>query len=669
MQIHVKGDVFWVESDFTEKDTLKSAGFRWHGGNCFKKCPACAAGIELKVWWTQYEDVAARLIEHADDETKQRLAKFVTTLESSHAEAADIKIPVPEGLDYFPFQKAGIAYALGRDKTLIGDEMGLGKTIQAIGLANVVRAQNILVVCPASLRINWHREMKKWLVKESQNLGLYYIVENNNPVPATVKKVIINYARLLKPSVYNSIAGREWDLVIIDEIHYCKNKKSKRARLVFGYKGKKYDDQPGLLHKAKHVVGLTGTPLLNRPLEIQPLAAAFRPDLFGNFFVFAKRYCGAVRDRWGWDFSGATNLGELQERLRGSIMVRRLKKEVMKELPDKIRQIIEIPANECAELVQAEADSFAQHEQMLEDLQDDVELARAAGHGTDYKAAVARLQEAYRVAFTELSLRRHELALEKVPFVVDHITETLDSNEDGKVVIFCHHKDVVREIHSRLFPHSVAVTGDDAFSTRQIQIDLFQDDPVTRVFVGTIGAAGVGITLTAASHVVFAELDWVPANMSQAEDRCHRIGQEADSVLIQHIVINGSLDARMAQMLVAKQAVLDQALDDEVKHQPLLPTSKPRPQRPSDFKASPAEISWAVDGLRKLAGSCDGAASVDDIGFNKLDARIGHELARVSFNRDLTNGEAWVALRILKKYHRQIGTIENAVSCGDEQVR
>jgi hypothetical protein len=179
-------------------------------------------------------------------------------------------------------------------------------------------------------------------------------------------------------------------------------------------------------------------------------------------------------------------------------------------------------------------------------------------------------------------------------------------------------------------------------------VDRFQTDPAVKVFLGGITAAGVGITLTAASTVVFAELDWVPGNVTQAEDRAHRIGQ-VESVLVQHLVLDKSLDARMAQRIVEKQEVMDKALDLSFERDlPALGTARPSKYPPATDEQKAA----ALHGLRILAGVCDGAVERDNVGYNGLDSRIGKSLAARS---SLTDGQFWLARRILPKYHGQIG--------------
>jgi len=660
--------VFWCEASYYERMAPKQAGFWFHWadpGKCRKgeDCNLCQGGLG-KVWWSPREACAARLAEHADADAKEALAGHVETVEQSKATDAEVEVPSPGGLSYLPFQRAGIAYAMSRPATLIGDEMGLGKTIQALGVINAdPEVKSVLIVVPASLRINWRREAEKWLVREFK----IHVVETTKAVPGDAELVIVNFDRLKGP-VLASLKDRKFDLLVVDECHKVKNPKAQRTKTVLGYYNRtKKERVPGLVDNARRRVFLTGTPFLNRPVELQPIAGALAPREFGNFFGFAKRYCAAHQGRWGWDFTGSSNLEELQERLRSTIMVRRLKKQVLTELPAKRRQVVVLAANGASAAVKAEAKAFAQHEAELEKLRQDVDLAHAAGEDEAYKAAVQKLRNAAQLAFAEISRARHDVAVAKVGGVVEHVEGMLESGVD-KVVLFAHHHDVVDGLMDAFGDRAVRLTGQDSQDSRQDAVDRFQNDPKVAVFVGSIQAAGVGLTLTAASHVVFAELDWVPANVSQAEDRCHRIGQEG-SVLVQHLVVDGSLDARMAQVLVHKQEQADKALDNDTSV-PVTP-GEDKPRRPSKYpKATDAEREAATTGLQVLAGCCDGARALDGCGFNRMDSRIGKSLAERSLGRPLTDGEVFLAKRLLPKYHRQLpeGVLEGLKRKEKEEV-
>jgi len=223
------------------------------------------------------------------------------------------------------------------------------------------------------------------------------------------------------------------------------------------------------------------------------------------------------------------------------------------------------------------------------------------------------------------------------------------------LVIFAHHHNVIDALVDHFGSQAVVLDGRTPNESRQQAVDRFQTDPTIKVFIGGIKAAGIGITLTAATHVVFAELDWVPANISQAEDRCHRIGQ-AGNVVVQHLVMDGSLDARLAKVLVWKQKIIEQALDQEAPKIEVPEAEQARLPRIAKYPvASETQRKSCAVALLQLAETCDGAFSQDGMGFNKFDSRIGKQLASRSLTRLLTDGEVHLCKRMLPKYHGQIG--------------
>lgn len=581
----------------------------------------------------------------------------------SRATDADINAPVPEGLAYLGYQRAGIAFGYDRPATLIGDEMGLGKTIQAIGILNCLLAKRtdlprVLVICPASLKLNWRKELLKWLIKK-----MPIFIADSSMLPDLLGVVVVNYDVLHR---HTEIIHRiEYDLLIVDEAHYLKSgKKARRARMVLGAKATKKDkaagmvDAPGI--RAKKRLFLTGTPIANKPAELFPLINYLDPGQFPSFWSFAKRYCGGGNGFAGsLQTDGASHLDELQDRLRSSIMVRRLKKDVLKDLPPKRRQVLEIPADKSlTDKLRQERETFEANESGLEEAQAAVELAKASDDPAVYKAAVENLKGRIGAAFGMISVIRRETAEAKIPFDIEHLTACLESS--GKVIAFAHHKSVVAAVAKEFGDAAVSLVGDTPMEARQAAVDRFQTDPSCKLFIGSIMAAGVGITLTAASHVVFLELDWVPGNVTQAEDRAHRIGQ-TESVLIQHLVLEDSLDAVIAKRIVAKQEIIEKALDTEktaiVEEAPTKGAAASSGVTPDKLASlalgmTPLQRVAAHEAVRHLSAVCNGARDWDGLGFSKIDTSIGKSLAAQKF---LSPKQAALAMKIALKYRGQLG--------------
>lgn len=621
------------------KDIVKAAGFKFDG--------------QRKLWWTDKSEVAAKLdgngIARLNAEREAAHRQVEEAIAASHAQTSNLDIPlsaecIKKGWDYFPYQKAGIAYAMNRPATLIGDEMGLGKTIQSIGVINLDDSiKNVLVICKASLKLNWQKELTTWLARDLPVPSKDDILRGRFPSGGIA---IINYENVEK---YRSqIDAIDWDLLVVDESHMIKNRDAKRTQYILG----RWHKDPAKIItpiKAKRRIFMTGTPILNRPEELWTIVHSLDPNGLGRSWRgFHMRYCAMSRNRYGYDTSGASNLEELQIKLRSTFMVRRLKADVMTELPPKRRQVIALEPLTARETAALEAEArYHALEADVETLRAEVERLSEDEASEAYKDAVRRLHEAQTVAFSETSRVRHETAVAKIPQVIDHIKDALES--EAKVLVMAHHHDVIDAIVEQLHAYGVVkLDGRDSLKARDEAEREFQTNPRRRIFVGSIQAAGAGLTLHAANHVIFAELDWVPGIMSQAEDRAHRIGQR-ESVLVQHIVLDGSMDARMADMLVEKQNVIDAAMDNDAALPKLASLPSASTAAPDDLK--PEVIAAIHRALQELALMCDGARTLDGHGFNKLDTQFGKSLAAAP---RLSQKQAKAGRRLAIKYGRQL---------------
>jgi SWI/SNF-related matrix-associated actin-dependent regulator 1 of chromatin subfamily A len=701
MVIHFRSGVFVAESNYAEKDAVKRAGWWWHGvdrdtGRCRPGCKACAAGLPYKVWWTPKVENAALLSTYADEEAKAALAGHVAEVEASRAmnvaSDATFTVPAPEGLAYRPFQVAGIKWMTEHSRTLLGDEMGTGKSIEILGLINAnPDIKSVLIICPASLRLNWRREAEKWLVRVAK----IQIIDDEHPMPNPNADIVIaNYDRIRNEEVHTALMARSWDLLAVDESHRVKNPKAKQTKAVLGSWDRENKRRiEGLIHRATRAVFATGTPIPNRPIELHPLLAALDSREWGNWKHYAERYCAAFKDRWGWHTDGAGHLEELQEKLRSSLLLRRLKKDVLSELPPKTRQLVPLAVNGAGKVVAAEFAAYAAYEDGIEQARAEMALADAADDEVAYAAAVQKLRAAQKVAFSEMARIRREVAVAKVPAALEHITDMLDGSEGIKLVVMAHHHEVIDALASGLKDYGVVLlTGETPMKERDAAVGRFQNDPTCRVFIGSITAAGVGLTLTASSTVIFVELSWTPADLTQAEDRVHRIGATM-AVLIQHLVFDGSLDQKMAKLLVAKQAVADAALDKDnqirlTEVERMASVSKTAwlalvkanlEKREEERKLAAAEAQMGADAravhraasklvgdievadelralvheaVREIAVECDGAFLRDGVGFNKADSYLGRGLAALP---SLNDKQAWLAVGLARRYRRQLG--------------
>ncbi len=321
---------------------------------------------------------------------------------------------------------------------------------------------------------------------------------------------------------------RGWDLIAIDECQYLKNPDAKRTKAIMQ-----------ITKGCPRVVPMTGTPVSNRPIELWSLLGgiflAYLPKRLRNKVAFGKRYCAGFQEtiylhgrvKKVWNFKGSSNLEELNGLLRERIMIRREKHEVLPQLPDRNISVIDLNTPSKIKRLLKTIDSKVEQ---------DVIDAISSGERMP--------------PIEELASIRKAIALSKVDESVEYIKMLLESTD--KVVVFAYHQEVVEKLYSELHDYlPVRITGNTPSSHRSMLVDSFQDNPDVRVFIGNIQAAGVGLTLTAASNVVFVESSWVPAENEQAIDRAHRIGQK-DNVNAHFLVLGGTLDARILTTSLTK---------------------------------------------------------------------------------------------------------------------
>lgn len=437
-------------------------------------------------------------------------------------------LPPIEGLKkkLFPYQHKGVEFLQARNgRGLIGDEMGLGKTVQAIAWMHLnPKISPVVIVVPASIKLNWAREIREWTDTIPSNI---MVLNGTTPYPLAADIIIINYdilsAWLTALLEYKPMA------VIGDEIQLVKNNKAKRTKAM-----KK------LAKHVPHFVALSGTPIVNRPIEFFNAIQMVDKNVMPNWQLFTKKYCAPKHNGFGWNYNGASNTEELHEILTSTIMIRRTKKEVLPELPDKIRSFFPL------EMDEALAEEYDQAEiNFLAWIRDK--------HGADAaeKASAA-------AALTEIETLKQIAVRSKLDHAMEWTENFLDSGQ--KLVVFAVHKFVIDAFMQKFGKLAVKIDGSVSGTNRQLAVDKFQNDAKTRLFVGNIKAAGVGITLTAASNVAYMELPWSPGDLSQSEDRCHRIGQH-DSVNIYYLLAEYTIEEKIAALLDEKRKVLDAVLD------------------------------------------------------------------------------------------------------------
>jgi SWI/SNF-related matrix-associated actin-dependent regulator of chromatin subfamily A-like protein 1 len=450
--------------------------------------------------------------------------------------ATDASIDLDIASRMYPFQRAGVAYVHQHGRVLIGDEMGLGKTVQALASLELEGAYPALVVVPAVVKLNWLREAERWV----PNRTIQVLAGRKNGGITDADITIINYDIL--EARMEELQRVGWRAIVCDESHYLKNGKAKRTKAAIR-----------LSRTVPTRMLLTGTPILNRPVElIAQLQVLGRLEDFGGFWTFAKRYCGAYRASFGWDMTGATNLPELHSRLRGTCYVRRTKEQVLTELPPKQRATVPIELTDPERYAETErALKRWLKERLLAD-EAWVERVKALQGNEEIEAELAAMQKERRMGrakkLVKIEALKQVAAEEKLEGVKAWVDDFLTSGK--KLVVFAHHKNIAAGLLEAYRDRAVVVTGETASQARQDAVDRFQTDDSVRLFIGNIQAAGVA----------FVELPWRPGDLSQAEDRCHRIGQD-DSVTAWYLLAAGTIEERIARMIDAKRVVVDATTD------------------------------------------------------------------------------------------------------------
>lgn len=433
--------------------------------------------------------------------------------------------------ELYRYQEEGVMFALRNKKVIIADEMGLGKTIQALTFLHLRKdLRPAVIVCP--VKLDWAAQIDEALPDIPENR--YQVLYGTRPYTTTKPILILNYD-ILNDWLPELIRVRPRALVL-DESHLIKNRQAQRTKAV--YQLKKACNPEAILC-------LTGTPLLNRPIELWTQLNLLAPEEFGNYIQFGKRYCAGRQKtifarggyiRTVWDFSGASNLDELRNRIMGRIMIRRLKKDVLPELPPKTVVTVPLELSNEEEYLHAER-------QFLMWLAEQVRQGRYDWH---------RLMTAMRAeALVHIEYLKQCAARLKLPAALQWIDTALESGE--KLVVFAHHREIIDQVAEHI-PDSVIVTGDCTAEQRKEAVTRFQTAPNCRVFIGSLQSAGIALTLTAASNVVFLEYPWRPADMDQAADRTHRIGQD-EPVTVWCLVGKVSNGTTVEERILAKLGI------------------------------------------------------------------------------------------------------------------
>lgn len=428
------------------------------------------------------------------------------------------------------YQKKGVDFFLRNDgRALLADDMGSGKTLQAIGFLVAKNIKRTLVICPATAKYIWQEEVAKW-----SNLSALVIDGDFGKQPVMEAAVavnkhsilIVNYELLKKYlSLLSSVI---FDCLIVDESQLIKSNRAQRTKFA-----------KIIAENIPHVLLLSGTPIMSRPAELYNSLYLIDKKAWPNWYQFTLRYCNGHRTRFGWDYSGASNLEELREKIK-PYFLRRTKAEILKELPPK--NFIDVPL----ELTEAEMNAYLKAEK---------DFVR---YLIDYKKAGEDVRNKKALQLVKLNELRQLTSRGKTEGLKELIDNVLEGNE--KILVFSVYNEPLERLHADYLQQSVLLTGKTQTTERPNLIKQFQTDPAIKIFLGGTKAAGTAITLTAASSVFFLDYSWTPADMEQAQDRAHRIGQEAENLNIYQLYARNTIDDYMIKLLQKKRRVIDRII-------------------------------------------------------------------------------------------------------------
>jgi SWI/SNF-related matrix-associated actin-dependent regulator 1 of chromatin subfamily A len=420
-------------------------------------------------------------------------------------------------------QKEAVQKLVENKKFILADDMGLGKTTSTIIASLESGSKKVLIICPATLKINWKREIENYSDKS------IYIAESKN-FSTEADYVIINYDIIKnfhdpKKKDDSQVLAAKFDLVIIDEAHYIKNATAQRTKLI-----------NDIIKNTERIWLLTGTPMTSRPIDYFNLLSIIDSPVAKNWMAYAIRYCSGYQFNVGgrkvWNVTGASNLEELRDRTLG-LTLRRLKENVL-DLPDKIITPV---------YLRLKSKSYE----------------NVMGEYYDWYDKNPDESKSLTVQFSKLTKVRQIIADEKIAQTIELAENIIE--QDKKVIIFCNFTDSLNKITEHFGKAAVKLDGSMSKPNRQNSVDQFQDNPKVKVFVGNIKAAGVGITLTAAEAVIMNDLSFLPSDHAQAEDRAYRYGQK-NNVLVYYPIFENTIEGVIYDILNNKKQVIATVMGD-----------------------------------------------------------------------------------------------------------
>lgn len=491
MRVSFQNGVFICHCDFSQRGDAEAAGFLYN--------PISKRRETTKL------SKAVRLREYFDESAENRIQ-----CNSVQFSPWPGRLLTPRGKTLKEYQKRGAKFILDRNHSYIAFEQGLGKSATAITAINSLGVPT-LIICPPFLVENWKREIGEWGI--------------NIEAPERFRAQITVLADTLldRPSVHEFLSGQDFGFLVVDEAHRFKNFEAKRSQNLF----KK------ITGRIPRVTCLSGTPMPNRPIELFPVLSSLAHDTidFMSAHEFAVQYCNAFENRFGWDYTGACNLSDLQNRISPSFLYRETKDKVMPELDPKVERVVVLTSNSIK----------------AETLRMEKTLLRKYGTTSNIVA---------KETLGEIASYRKEIGVLKIPMITEYVKDILDTSQE-KLLILAWHTEVIEKLALK-FKDFEVITGSTPVKQRQLIIDKFQKGK-TRGIIAQIKTM-VGYNLTMATRAIFAEYSWSPADNDQAADRIHRIGQ-TNSVTIDYLALAKTIDVDVLDSLLTKRNNINRVIN------------------------------------------------------------------------------------------------------------
>lgn len=544
-------------------------GWRWHPKTCTDRCADPCSMKDFFGWWTRRVASVIALEDACDAKAREVLERMKESIKVSRAEDAEVDVRLADGMELRPYQKVGVRWAFDRKMCLIADDPGLGKTPQAIGAVLMdPSAKRILVICPGNVAPNWADEIQRWspdaprVVVACGGINKEKLERENAFLPKSAEErlwIVTSFdsARVSSGERPRFVGQKlqslpPFDVVIVDEAHRIGSPTSQQTQACLSH-----------AKRANRAMFLTGTPMPNNVLDMQPVLGLMDPIVFDRR-AFANRFCEWESNGFGSSPKGMREdrAAELQDLLRSTVMLRRTKGSVLKELPPKVyrtqvftpnkKQRSLLPKKKQIELALQTASVVAARKAREE--------AERSEDAAAMLEAISAEIDATAAAFEQISAARSVEGMLKVKDSLEYIRRR--TGDHRKAIVFAWHREVAEALYDGLGggARCVLLQGEQSLKQRSGFVKRFQSDQSVQFVVATIASSAEGITLTAASLVIFVEFPWTAVKLVQSEDRAHRLTQ-TETVEIDYLVVDGSLDAYVASLIAKKAKYAALALD------------------------------------------------------------------------------------------------------------